>query len=344
MTSVVRSPVRRRSRGRWPPAGAARVVMSVPLVSVISSIPLVVVSWRPLVSVGLPVSVLAVSILSVSVIPVPVLVIPVTISVTRITMVVVVPIVTMSRRTVVVSIIFVVTSFVVWWRSTIVMSIPVVVMTIVMPVSATAISAAAATWLTEAEPGTCRLAVVEVDPGRRPVGRVGDREVYADFKTWDFCPVQGLSGLLCVLDCVKVDEGKSSRPLGRSIQHHLDSLNLAIPTKLSLQIPISGGEVQTKDTETFGWSWIFSVSINLCWSWVGPRPRPWRAWSGARSRSSSVAGVARSTSGPAPRSGSASWPRGSWRVWPGPWRPAAPRWWGRSTVRTHFRVGSFLRY
>merc|ERR1719270_131135 len=77
MTSVVRSSVRRRSRRRGPPAGTTRVVMSVPLISVVSTVPLVVVSWRTFISVRLPVPVLTVSLISISVLPVPVLVIPV---------------------------------------------------------------------------------------------------------------------------------------------------------------------------------------------------------------------------------------------------------------------------
>merc|ERR1719270_958608 len=231
MTSVVRSSVRRRSRRRGPPAGTTRVVMSVPLISVVSTVPLVVVSWRTFISVGLPVPVLAVSLISISVLPVPVLVIPVTIPIARITVIVIIPIITVSRWTVVVTIM---ASFIVRWRSTIIMFIPVVIMTVVMPVSPASISTSSTTTsVTETEPGTRGLAVMKIYSRCRLMGSLGDGEINTDFKPRDFSPIQGFPGLLSIIGSFEVNEGKSSRPLSWTIQYHLDSINLAIATKLS---------------------------------------------------------------------------------------------------------------
>ena len=66
---------------------------------------------------------------------------------------------------------------------------------VVVTVPATSSAAAA-----ESEAGPGRLAVVEVDPGRGPVGRRGDAEVHADLEPRDLGPVQGVARLLRVLD------------------------------------------------------------------------------------------------------------------------------------------------
>ena len=97
-----------------------------------------------------------------------------------------------------------------------------------------------------------RLAVMEVDPGGGSVRRVGDAEVHADLEAGYLRPVHRLPGLLRVLDSLKVNEGKSSGPFGRAVQHDLDFLKFAESAELSLQISLSGGEIESKHPDTVG--------------------------------------------------------------------------------------------
>lgn len=124
----------------------------------------------------------------------------------------------------------------------------------------------------EARPG--RLAVMGVDPRRGLVGRVGDAEVHPDFKARYLSPIHRLSRLLRVLDSLEVDESESPGSLGRAVQHHLHLLQLAESAKLPLEVPLCGGEVETKHSDTVRRFGILTVAINLCWPWDGSRPRP----------------------------------------------------------------------
>ena len=80
--------------------------------------------------------------------------------------------------------------------SILVIPVPVAVVAVVVVTVPAAATAAAA----ESEAGPGRLAVVEVDPGRGPVGRRGDAEVHADLEPRDLGPVQSVTRLLRVLD------------------------------------------------------------------------------------------------------------------------------------------------
>ena len=140
-----------------------------------------------------------------------------------------------------------------------VIPVPVAVVAVVVVTVPAAATAAAAE--TEAGPG--RLAVVEVDPGRGPVGRRGDAEVHADLEPRDLRPVQSVARLLRVLHGLEVDEREASGPLGGTIQHHVYLFYLPKSTKLSVQISFCSCEIETKNTQTFGRGRVFSVSVHL---------------------------------------------------------------------------------
>ena len=104
---------------------------------------------------------------------------------------------------------------------------------------------------------------MEVDPGGGSVRRAGDAEVHADLEAGYLRPVHRLPGLLRVLDSLKVNEGKSSGPFGRAVQHDLDFLKFAESAELSLQISLCGGEIESKHPDTVGWFGILTITINL---------------------------------------------------------------------------------
>ena len=205
--------------------------------------------------------------------------------------------------------------------------VPLSVLVVAIPlvISITMFStAASATTLTETKAWSCCFSVVEVDAGSWSVGVVGDGEVHANFETGDFCPIHGISGLLCIFSRFEVDEGKAARSLGRSVQHNLHLLDLPVPSELSVQVSLGSGEVQTKHSQTFRDVGILPVPVHLGRSGKAPGPgfraRPGGVGAPRVPRSAPASGLPR----PAARSGpSCSGARPPWRG-------------GRPTSRAHY--------
>ena len=112
------------------------------------------------------------------------------------------------------------TAIVVTGRSPLVVAIPVVSV-VAPPVRAapspTPPSVVAPTWPTASEvspsdPETrpCGLAVVEIHPRCRLVGGFSDGEVHSNGEAGYLRPVQSVAGLLCIINQLEIDEGKSS--------------------------------------------------------------------------------------------------------------------------------------
>jgi len=141
----------------------------------IVSLPLVVVSRRSVVPL------LPVPVLSVPVVPVPVLVVSLPLLVPWVA-VVVVPVVSVARRAVVISVVSSV--IVAGGRPPVVVPVPLLVVTVLpLVMSIAMISATSAAAFTKPETGAGSLAVVEVDPGSGSVGGVGDGEVNTDLES-----------------------------------------------------------------------------------------------------------------------------------------------------------------
>ena len=172
----------------------------------IVSLPLVVVSRRSVVPL-LPVPVLSVPVVPVpehqTVVPsaelgdvVPVLVVSLPLLIPGVA-VVVVPVVSVARRAVVISVVSwrvrvttstVLTSLtsviVAGGRPPVVVPVPLLVVTVLpLVMSIAMISATSAAAFTKPETGAGSLAVVEVDPGSGSVGGVGDGEVHTDLES-----------------------------------------------------------------------------------------------------------------------------------------------------------------
>ena len=150
-----------------------------------------------------------------------------------------------------------------WRRSPVVILVPVIVsviisvafsvisVTVAVMISMIASSPAATAPVTsQSEARPRRLAVMEIDSGCGSVGRLGDAKVNPDLEAGDLGPVHRLPGLLRILESLEVDKRESPGSLGWTIQHNLDLLQFAKSSKLSLQVSLCGGEVETKHSDT----------------------------------------------------------------------------------------------
>ena len=174
--------------------------------------------------------------------------------------------------------------------SVLVVTIPLMVSITMFPTATTS------TTLTETKAWSGCLSVVEVNTWRWPVGVVGDGEIHADFEPGDLSSIQGISGLLRVVLRLEIDEGKAARSLGWTVQDHLNLLDLAEASELSVQVALGGREIQPKHSQTFRDSRVFPVPVDLGGSGKAPGPR---SGLGARPGGVGPPGVARS----APASG-----------------------------------------
>ena len=160
------------------------------------------------------------------------------------------------------------------WRPPVVVSVPLLVMPMVsLMMSVSIISSTPAAAVTETEAWPRGFPVVEVNAWGGTVSRVGDGEVDTYLKARDFRSIHGVSCLLRILHLLKINEGKATRPLGWSVQHNLDLLDLPVTSELSVQVRLGGREVQSEDSEALGGCRVLPVPVHLGRSGeAGPGP------------------------------------------------------------------------
>jgi len=243
---LVISPVRRRSsRGRGSPARTARICVSVPLISLISSISLilfitsVIMSWRrsPIV-ILVPLLIVPIAFMTVFV-----LIVSITLPVSWIPMVIIITLISPWGASIIVSVILIITSLIIRGRPSIVILVSFIIITITFVTVTRISSSSSSTTITQTEARPSCFSVMEVNTRSWFMGSFCDREINPNFKTGYFCSIQIVSCLFGIISWLEVNEGKSPGSLGRSIQNDLDTLNVSIPSKFSFQITLRGCEI-----------------------------------------------------------------------------------------------------